>query len=491
MASKRPPRLTEAFIRSIKEPGKHGDGHGGHGLTLVVRDRAGGGLRFIWRQSFTIAGKKRSTGLGSHPVITLKMARDIAFDNARRTALGEDILTPPPPKPPVPSLGDAFDLFNANKTAEAMRKSERLAKNTKRAWNNSKEYCKPILAKSLSDVTRDDVLDILRPIWIPHRATGSRVQNHLNQILLFAIDREYRTTNPANRKSVTLSLGKQPPPVHHPAAPYTELGDYLAKIRDSDYRWAAKYSLLLLAFTEDRNGEVTQAVWSDVDWEKETLTIPVNRMKSGIEHVIPLPTQAMEILRFAWSKPHHSKGTIFPPKKGGRSLDNDALAQIPREMGMPFVPHGLRSSFKDWVTEKHPECRELAEISLAHVVGNATERAYRRTILLPQRRELLQAYADFLTETMGPVISSKDQNPDQDTDDMAGLEKAVINAVPDSDQQAGKPENGTTATTPGRTTKRRHPAQALATVNGRPPKGPKQRTKAFHQPGLQFVETRP
>ena len=430
MARERPPRLTEAFIRSIKVPCKHGDGHGGRGLTLVVRDRAGGGLRFIWRQSFTINGKKRSTGLGSHPVITLKMARDKAFENARSMALGEDILTPPPPKPPVPSLGDAFDLFNANKTAAAMQKSQRLAKNTTRAWNNSKEQCKPILAKTLSDVTRDDVLDILRPIWIDHRSTGSRVQDHLNQILLFAIDREYRTTNPANRKSVTLSLGRQPPPEHHPAAPYTELGDYLAKIRDSGYWWAAKYSLLFLAFTEDRNGEITQAVWSDVDWEKETLTIPANRMKSGIEHVIPLSTSAMEILRFAWSKPHHSKGTIFPPKMGGLSLNNDALAEIPREMKMPFVPHGLRSSFKDWVTEKHPECRELAEISLAHVVGNATERAYRRTILLPQRRELLQAYADFLAETMGPVISPKDQNRDQDAadmDDIASLQEAVIN----------------------------------------------------------------
>ena len=151
---------------------KYGDGHGSHGLTLVVRDKAGGGLRFIWRQSFTIAGKRRSTGLGSHPVITLKMARDRAFDNARRTALGEDILTPPPPKPPVPSLGDAFDLFNANKTAGAMRKSERLAKNTKTRVEHLQKQILPAhtLQASLSDVNAETMCSTsFRPIWIPHR----------------------------------------------------------------------------------------------------------------------------------------------------------------------------------------------------------------------------------------------------------------------------------------------------------------------------------
>ena len=146
MASKRPPRLTEAFIRSIKVPCKRGDGHGSHGLTLVVRDRAGGGLRFIWRQIFTINGKKRSTGLGSHPLITLKMARDKAFENARSIALGEDILTPPPPKPPTPSLGEAFDVLKAIKAASAKR--ERTAKETTRMWNNSKRHCEPILVPS-------------------------------------------------------------------------------------------------------------------------------------------------------------------------------------------------------------------------------------------------------------------------------------------------------------------------------------------------------
>ena len=132
----------------------------------------------------------------------------------------------------------------------------------------------------------------------------------------WAIQMEYRTTNPATQ-SVMRSLGKQPEPEHHQAAPYQKLGGYLGQIMDSDTWWAAKYCLIFIAFTEDRSGEAREARWEDVDWDEETLTIPAERMKGGVEHVIPLCTQAMEILRFAWSKPRHSKGTIFPPQRGG------------------------------------------------------------------------------------------------------------------------------------------------------------------------------
>ena len=488
-----PGRLTEAFIRSIKEPCKHGDGHGGHGLTLVVRDRAGGGLRFFWRQNVTIEGKKRSTGLGGYPLITLKEGRYKAFDNARKIALGEDILAP---KREIPTVAQAFEQYMANRTPEWKQKGKRKAKEIVDRWKLSKTYCLPILSKRVSDVNAEDVLNVFRPIWIPKRATANTVLSHLHQVMNWAIQMEYRTTNPASR-SVTRSLGKQPEAEHHQAAPYQKLGGYLGQIMDSDTWWAAKYCLLFIAFTEDRSGEARESVWDDVDWDEETLTIPVERMKGDNEHVIPLPTQAMEILRFAWSKPRHSKGTIFPPQRGGIFMDSEQLSDIPLDLGLPFVPHGLRSSFTDWVSENRRESENLAEISLAHVVGTKTRRAYARSILLEPRRQLLQEYADYLTKTLGPLIAGAprpkgDPSPQiKSKDEPATRAEPPIAAVPGTDEPAGKPENGTTATTAGRTTNRRHPAQALATVNGRPPKGPKQRTKAFHQPSLQFVETRP
>ena len=204
-------------------------------------------------------------------------------------------------------------------------------------------------------------------------------------------------------------------------------------------------------------------------------------MKGDKAHVIPLPKQAMEILRFAWSKPRHSKGTIFPPQRGGRFLPKGAMLNITTKLDLPFVPHGLRTSFANWASDhENPEYKMLAKLSLAHVVDKKSDQPYFTKDPIDKRRAMLQEYADFLAQTCGPFISPMDQ--DQDTDDMAGLaglEQAVINAVPSSDQQAGKPETGPPAATAGRTTKRRHPAQALATVNGRTPK---QRTKDFQKP---------
>ena len=196
-----------------------------------------------------------------------------------------------------------------------------------------------------------------------------------------------------------------------------------------------------------------------------------------------MPTQAMEILRLVASKGRHSKGTVFPLQRGGIFMDSEQLSDIPRELGLPFVPHGLRSSFIDWVSENRPESENLAEMSLAHVVGTKTKRSYARSILLDQRRQLLQEYADYLTETMGPVIAGAprpkgDPSPQiKSKDEPATGADPPIAAVPGSDQQAGKPENGTTAATAGRTTKRRHPAQALAMVNGRTRKESKQRAQ--------------
>ena len=413
MVDERPPRLTETFIRSIKEPGKRGDGRGSHGLAIVARKKAGGGLNLFWQQRVLVDDKQRTIGLGPYPVITLKMARAMAFENARKLALGEDILKP---KQVIPTLAEAFDKLIALRTPEWNRKGEKKARRIVNVWNLSKnKYCLPILTKRVSDINAEDVLDVLRPIWIDKSPTANNVQNHLKQVMDWAIRLEFRTTNPAVRSNIRL-LGTQPPPVHHPAAPYQDLGQYLSQIRDSDAWWGERYCLLFMALTADRSGEAREATWDDVDMKKATLTIPADRMKGPDDHVVPLSTQAIEILRLAKRKGRHSRGIIFPPKRGGVFLGASNLSDLTKRLALPFVPHGLRSSFKDWVSENHPEARELAEMSLAHVVGNRVERAYRRTILLEQRRNLLQEYSDFLTRTCGPFIAPNDQDQDQDQD---------------------------------------------------------------------------
>ena len=474
------PRLTNAFIKSIDRPTRRGDGLGGNGLSIIAYTNAAGELNKAWSQRIVVDGKDRTFGLGKWPQITPATARKRAFENVSKRDNGKDIRET---KRNIPTMGEAFDQFIADHTPEWKRRGERRAEGLAYKWELSKRYCKSILSKKISAVTHDDVKDLLRHDWHERAPTAAYVQNHLSQIFDQAVQMEIRTSDPANRRYLVRAFGKQPKSEHHRKAPYEDLGSYLAKIRDSDSWWAAKYCLIFIALTEDRSGEVRLAVWDDVDWDKETLTIPEDRMKGDKAHVIPLPKQAMEILRFAWSKPRHSKGTIFPPQRGGRFLPKGAMLNITKKLDLPFVPHGLRGSFADWASDHENDgYKELAKLSLAHVVDNQSDQAYFTKDPIHKRRAVLQEYANYLTKTMGPVISPMDQ--DQDTDDMAGLEKSVINAVPGSDQQAGKPENGTTAATAGRTTKRHHPAPTLATVNRRTHKDKKQRIQDLQKPLL-------
>ena len=155
-------------------------------------------------------------------------------------------------------------------------------------------------------------------------------------------------------------------------------------------------------------------------------------MKNGIEHIVPVPTQGMEILRLAESKPRHSKGTIFPPQRGGVFLEGSRLSTIPKKLGLPFVPHGLRRSFGNWAAEhENPEYKDLAKMSLAHKVDNASDEPYFSTRVLEKRRVMLQDYADYLAQTCGPFIAQKDQDADDaDMHDIAGLEQALGKLFP-------------------------------------------------------------
>ena len=458
-------RLTTKFIKSIDRPTRRGDGLGGNGLSIIAYNVAGG-LNKSWSQRLLVDGKARTFGLGKWPQITLATARKLAFQNVSKRDNGENIREP---EHHIPTMGEAFDKFIADHTPEWKRRGERRAQGLKYEWKLSKRYCsKSFLSKKISAVTHDDVKDLLRHDWHEHAATAARVQNHLSQIFNQAVDMEIRTSNPANRAYLVGAFGKQPKGNHHQSAPYEDLGGYLGKIMDSDCWWAAKYCLIFIALTEDRSGEIRLAVWDDVDWDEETLTIPAERMKSGIEHVIPLSKQAMELLRFAWSKPRHSKGTIFPPKQGGIFLPRTAMWDITQKLGLPFVPHGLRGSFGDWASHhENPEYKTLAKLCLAHVVDSQSDEPYFKKDPIDKRRAMLQAYSDYLTKTSGllragaprPKIKSKKDKP------ATGAEPHIVAAVSSKPQKAGSRQ--TAASTTGKTPKRRNTAGKTAPGDGR------------------------
>ena len=482
------PRLTNAFIKSIDRPTRRGDGLGSNGLSIIAYTVAGG-LNKSWSQRILVDGKARTFGLGKWPQITIATARKLAFQNVSKRDNGENIREP---EHHIATMGEAFDKFIADHTPEWKRRGERRAQGLKYKWELSKRYCKSILSKKISAVTHDDVQDLLRRDWHKHPATAAYVQTHLSQIFEQAVHMEIRTSNPANRAYLVQAFGKQPKGKHHPSAPYEDLGGYLGKIMDSKFWWAAKYCLIFIALTEDRSGEIRLAVWDDVDWDNETLTIPAERMKSGKAHVIPLSKQAMELLRFAWSKPRHSKGTIFPPQRGGIFLPRGAMLNITTKLGLPFVPHGLRGSFGDWASDhKNKEYKMLAKLSLAHVVDNKSDQPYFKKDPIDKRRAMLQAYSEYLTKTSGlliagaprPKIKSKKDKP------ATGAEPHIVAAVSSKPQKAGKAGSRPTAATAGPTPKRSNKAGKLATVNGNSPMTKKQRIEALQNPLPIFATT--
>lgn len=182
---------------------------------------------------------------------------------------------------------------------------------------------------------------------------------------------------------------------HHPALPFAEIPDFIAKLRMRE--GVAALALEFLVFTVARSGEVRGATWDEVDLEGKVWTIPAARMKAGRTHRVPLTDRALHILGLV--RPlRRVDGRVFPGIKRGTALSDMTLAAVLRRMGIPpsgASPHGFRSSFKDWATETTGFPNELSEAALAHISGDATERAYRRGDQFLRRRELIEAWASF------------------------------------------------------------------------------------------------
>ena len=397
MLARESAQLTAAFIKSIDRPGRFGDGRGSHGLSILAYANSKGGINKSWSQRILIDDRERTLGLGTYPLISLQKARDKAFDNARRIALGEDILKP---KRIIPTLAQAFDQVIANRSPSWK------GRHTAVSWLLAKHYCKLIHSKTVSDVTAQDVFNVLRPLWRDKGSTATSVQSRLSAVMKWAMQMEFRTSNPALAGNITEVFGPLPPTKPRPSAPYEALGQLLAKIRDSDAWWAEKNCLLFMAFTADRSGEVREATWQEIDLDEAIWRIPAERMKVHKDHIVPLPKQAVEILIHAKQNGHHSQGTVFPPKRGGTFISSGRLSELTRARDLHFVPHGLRSSFRTWAGERDDINQDTAEVSLAHAVGKKATRTYLRTAFFRQRRKLMQQWADYLSKTMGPVISS-------------------------------------------------------------------------------------
>jgi integrase len=233
------------------------------------------------------------------------------------------------------------------------------------------------------------------PIWQSKAETAARLRGRIERVLDAARAKGYRTAeNPARWRGHLESLLPKRQRLtrgHHAALPFSEVPDFLARVRDMEGCGARALEFLIL--TAARTGEVIGTRWDEIDFSEKVWTVPASRMKAEREHRVPLTTRALRILNDMAAV--RTSDFVFPGFRRDRSLSNMAMRMTARRAGITQTVHGFRSAFRDWAGECTNFPREIAEAALAHVVGDATERAYRRGDALEKRRALMEAWAAF------------------------------------------------------------------------------------------------
>lgn len=351
---------------------------------------------------------RQASGDGTRELpIGLAAARAKAGEHRRQAAAGVDPIEARTLEPErIPSFTTC-----AARYIRAHRRGWRNAKHAQQWVRTLKTYARPVIgAKPVDEVGTEDILRILSPIWGTKTETAKRLQGRIENVLDFAAARKYRDpVNPARWRGHLDKLLPKPTRVqrvaHHPAMPYPEVPAFVAELSRNGSVSALALQLLIL--TACRTGEVLQAQWEEVDLQAATWTIPASRTKTHREHRVPLSNAALAILAAL----PRVDGYVFPGARSGRPLSNMALLQLMRGMGYgvngtrgAYVPHGFRSSFRDWSGEVSNFPRDVAEMALAHVIENKVEAAYRRGDLFAKRRAMMQAWAEYLGRPGGAEL---------------------------------------------------------------------------------------
>jgi integrase len=390
-------KLTALQVKSISDPGRHGDGDG---LYLNV---APSGSK-SWVQRIVIAGRRRDIGLGPFPTVSLAQARGMAASNRAAVADGRNPLAEKREAkaaaqqgaPSVPTFAQA-----ALQVIELRRPTWSNPKHAAQWTATLRTYAFPVLGDMAVDsITAADALAVLEPIWTAKPETASRVRQRMETVLDWAVSHGYRLDNPAGRSLLKVLPAVKRLKQHHPSLPYEQVPAALDLVRPSNASLRTKLAFEFLVLTAARSGEVRQAEWCEVDWTKQSWDIPALRMKARRSHRVPLSTRSVAVLQAAWeiSGPD---GLIFPAGPGDRTVSDMTFTALLRRLDIPAVPHGFRSSFRNWVEECTETPWSVAESALAHNIGNATQAAYMTSDLFEQRRELMERWARFVAGNCG------------------------------------------------------------------------------------------
>jgi integrase len=394
-AGRRVGKLTVSSIDKLVKPGLYGDGG-----NLYLKIGESGSRSWVVR--FKIDGKSRKLGLGPLSLIGLDLAREKAINACRQLLDGHDPIALKHAAKAAARLADAkTQTFDACAAAyiEAHRAGWKSDKHAAQWSATLKAHASPIFGHlAVQDIDTGLVMRALTPLWTKLPETAVRLRGRIESVLSFAEVHGYRTEgkNPAawrgHLDQLLPARSRVQKVRHHPALPYDQLPDFIVALH-GQYGVAA-LALEFAILTATRTGEVIGATWPEIDLANKMWVIPESRMKAGREHRIPLSDRTIEILEDIKTAKH---GTfIFPGLKRGKPLSNMAMLLLLRRMQRSdLTTHGFRSSFRDWCAERTNFPGEVAELALAHAVGNKVEAAYRRRDMFDKRRRLMDEWASY------------------------------------------------------------------------------------------------
>jgi len=387
-------QLSALDVGRLTEPGMWAVG-GVAGLYLRVNDKDGRS----WVLRATVGNKRRDMGLGGYPDVTLAGAYEKARQARAKIDSGTD---------PILFRKQALSELMAQQATEvtfsqaaalyiaAQSDAWRNPKHRQQWVNTLETYANPVIGKMLvRDVNHNHVLQILEPIWKVKTETATRVRGRIESVLDWATVRKHRSgENPARWKGhlehMLAAPGKLAKVEHHTALPIDETPTFMADLRKRDGLAARALEFAIL--TAARSGEVRGMTWGELDFQANIWIVPADRMKAEKEHRVPLSRPLIQML----ASYSHQAATdlVFPAPRGGM-LSDMTMTAVLRRMGVKAVPHGFRSTFRDWAAERTDYPRDMAEMALAHSVSDKVEAAYRRGDMLDKRRQMMQDWADF------------------------------------------------------------------------------------------------
>ena len=271
------------------------------------------------------------------------------------------------------------------------------------AWGSTlKVYAYPKIGDMPVDAIEPaDVMRCLLPIWNTKRETARKTRQRIGTIMKWAITEGHRKDNPAGDVIGTALPKVGHKTTHQRAMAHGDVAAALRKVRNCNAVTSTKLAFEFLVLTACRSREVREAEWGEVDLDARVWTVPGDRTKTGNEHRVPLSRRAISVLREA--RGFRESDLAFPTATG-RTMSDNTLSKLLRDLGIAAVPHGFRSTFRDWCGEKTNAPREVAEAALGHKVGNVVEQAYARSDLFEKRRALMESWARYVTREAGEIV---------------------------------------------------------------------------------------